>query len=149
MMNPIIATALNVANSSRASIGITEKHIAKMLGTLLNGADLAYVFGAKSMSSRAAFVLAVRDGASIRLVYADVRRQDANLGPAGAFPGFPGGPLGSDLPVSGESPEKHATARAAGRGIETHALRVDAVTLSRVLAWSRSLSPEMRAVLAA
>lgn len=138
VLSGTIGTMLAVANGSRASIGVTEKHVSKMLETVAAGADIGIVLGARSMSTRAAFVMALRDGDTVRVVYADVRRCDAYQGPAGAFPGFPSGPLGPVLPVKGESPEKHATARAASRGIETHAFTLAPEKRDAVLAWARA-----------
>ena len=129
---------LAVANGGRGSIAMKRVHVERVLKLALEGAPVAWTFGAKSMSSKAAFVLAVREKHDIVLVGADVRRVDANKGPLGAFPSLVSWDerAAPEKDIPGETAEKREAARAAGRGIELHAVGqvTDPVLISRLKA---------------
>jgi hypothetical protein len=121
-----IGLLLDTANGGRKtdSLRLHLKHANKALSMVMEGAPVAWVFGANSTTSRAGFFLVVRDKDNLRVIVADVRRADANNGPLGAFPKLApwGESAAFEKDVEGMTPEKIAKARAAGRGIETHAL---------------------------
>lgn len=115
------------ANGGRASIGIKRLHVERALRLVADGAPVAWTFGARSMSSRVAFVLVVRAGDDVAVIAIDCRRVDAYKGPAHVFqslgpvPAWGQGTL--EKVIEGEDAEKIELARTASRGIEIHALQ--------------------------
>lgn len=112
------------ANGNRASIGIKRLHVERAIRLVADGAPLAWTFGARSMSSRVAFILVTRAGDDVTVTAVDCRRVDAYKGPAHVFQGLGTGWASGTLEkaIEGETPEKLELARTASRGIEIHAL---------------------------
>src|SRR5579885_2706509 len=73
-VSKILAHALEAANGSRKGIAITEKHARKALEAAMKS-GFAFVFGATSMSSRAALLVFAVDGDVVRVAFADVSRE--------------------------------------------------------------------------
>lgn len=110
------------ANGGRSSIGIKRLHVERALRLVVDGAPVAWTFGARSMSSRVAFILVVREGDHVGVIACDVRRLDAYKGPANVFRGLGEWTGILERDIEGETAEKREQARAASRGIEIHAL---------------------------
>ena len=130
----VLAHVLGVANGSRASIGITEKHVKAMLD-VAGRTGFAYVFGARSMSSRSALIVAFRDGDVLRLAFADVSRVAVAGSLANVLPGFPAGPLGDVAPGTKMSPRPDYA------GVSIVALNLLPGAASLVASWMRAASP--------
>lgn len=128
------------ANGGRTSIGIKRLHVERALRLVIDGAPVAWTFGARSMSSRVAFVLVVREGDNVAVIAADCRRRDAYKGPASVFQALGAWTGTLEKDIEGETADKREAARANSRGIEIHALAqvTDVALKERLKAFAKS-----------
>lgn len=125
------------ANGGRKSIPLTIKQVARALGLLVDGYQVAWTFGALKASNKAAVVLCVRSGDIVKLLFADFNRSRTAIeGPAAVFDNkfsLDGAP--EDPRV--ESAKRRETSQMSGFGFRALANGPDGV-FSSVRQWARN-----------